>query len=169
MDCSLPGSSICGIFQASVLEWVAISFSRGSSWPRDQIQVSCIAGRCFIIWATREARLWIRWLLEQKKEDVINMSAWLSILDNAGHTCVMSGNTILGIWRPWQWPQPWGLSWTVLVSTGKYSLGGDWMTKPEWWLMNPIKTCVLLACIIWVLFSFLFSDSEILLLHQVKL
>ena len=55
MDCSLPGSSIHGIFQASVLEWVAISFSRRSSRPRDRTQVSCIAGRCFTVWATREA------------------------------------------------------------------------------------------------------------------
>ena len=49
MDCSLPGSSIHGIFQARVLEWVAISFSRGSSQPRDRTQVSLIAGRCFTI------------------------------------------------------------------------------------------------------------------------
>ena len=54
MECSLPGSSIHGILQARVLEWVAISFSRGSSRPRDQTRVSCIAGRCFTIWATRE-------------------------------------------------------------------------------------------------------------------
>ena len=54
MDCSLPGSSVHGIFQARVLERVAISFSRGSSWPRDQTQVSYIAGRHFTIWATRE-------------------------------------------------------------------------------------------------------------------
>ena len=54
MDCSLPHSSIHGIFQAGVLEWVAISFSRGSSWPRDQSQVSRIVGRRFTIWATRE-------------------------------------------------------------------------------------------------------------------
>ena len=54
MDCSLPGSSIHGIFQARVLEWVAISFSRGSSRPRDRTQVSCIVGKCFTIWATRE-------------------------------------------------------------------------------------------------------------------
>ena len=47
MDCSLPGSSVHGIFQARVLEWVAISFSRGSSQPRDRTRVSCIAGRCF--------------------------------------------------------------------------------------------------------------------------
>ena len=44
MDCSLPGSSVHGVSQASVLEWVAISFSRGSSRPRDQTQVSRIAG-----------------------------------------------------------------------------------------------------------------------------
>ena len=42
MDCSLPGSSVHGIFQARVLEWVAISFSRGSSWSRDQTRVSHI-------------------------------------------------------------------------------------------------------------------------------
>ena len=54
MDCSLPGSSVDGIFRARILEWVAISFSRRSSWPRDWTQVSCIVGRCFTIWATRE-------------------------------------------------------------------------------------------------------------------
>ena len=58
MDCSLPGFSVHGIFQASVLEWVAISFSRGSSWPRNQTWVSCIAGRCLTLWANREAWKW---------------------------------------------------------------------------------------------------------------
>ena len=54
VDCSLPGSSIDGILQARILEWVAISFSRGSSRPRDRTQVSYIAGRRFNLWATRE-------------------------------------------------------------------------------------------------------------------
>ena len=54
VDCSPPGSSVHGILQARVLQWVAISFSRGSSQPRDQTQVSDIAGRVFIIWAARE-------------------------------------------------------------------------------------------------------------------
>ena len=45
MDCSPPGSSVHGIFQARILEWVAISFSRGSSRPRDQTWVSCIGGQ----------------------------------------------------------------------------------------------------------------------------
>ena len=52
MDCSPPDSSVHGILQARILEWVVIFFSRGSSWPRDRTQVSCIAGRFFTIWAT---------------------------------------------------------------------------------------------------------------------
>ena len=63
MDCNLSGSSDHGIFQARILEWVAISFSKGSSWPKDQSRVSCIAGRRFTIWATREGKklnyMWI--------------------------------------------------------------------------------------------------------------
>ena len=55
MDCSLPGFSIHGIFQARILEWVAMSFSRGSSRPRNRTRVSCIASTRFTIWATREA------------------------------------------------------------------------------------------------------------------
>ena len=55
MDCSLPGSSVSRVFQARVLEWVAISFSRGSSRPRDWTQVSRIVGRRFTVWTTREA------------------------------------------------------------------------------------------------------------------
>ena len=55
VDCSPPSSSVHGILQARILEWVAISFTRGSSWPRDQTQVSHIAGRRFNLCATREA------------------------------------------------------------------------------------------------------------------
>ena len=49
MDCILPSSSVHGILQARILEWVAISFSRGSSQPKDQIQISRIAGRLFTV------------------------------------------------------------------------------------------------------------------------
>ena len=51
MDSNLPGSAVHGIFQARILEWAAISFSRGSSQPRDRTRVSCIADRRFTIWA----------------------------------------------------------------------------------------------------------------------
>ena len=54
MDCRPPGSSAHGILQAKILEWVAIPFSRGSSRPRDQTQISRIVGRFFTAWATRE-------------------------------------------------------------------------------------------------------------------
>ena len=55
MDCSPPSSSVHGILQARILEWVAIPFSKGSSWPRIRTWVSCIASRFFIIWATRDS------------------------------------------------------------------------------------------------------------------
>ena len=62
-DCSVPGSFVCGILQAGILEWVAIPFSRGSSQPKYRTWVSWIAGRFFTVWATREAqhshRLWL--------------------------------------------------------------------------------------------------------------
>ena len=59
MDCSLPGSSVLGILQARMLEWVAISLSRVSIALRDWTMVSCIAGRFFTVWATREALLFL--------------------------------------------------------------------------------------------------------------
>ena len=55
MDCSPPGSFVHGLLQVRILEWVAIPFSRGSSWPMDWTWVSCTAGRYVTIWATREA------------------------------------------------------------------------------------------------------------------
>ena len=52
MDWSPPDSSVHGILQSRILEWVAISFSRGSSRPRDRTQVSRIAGRFLTVWVT---------------------------------------------------------------------------------------------------------------------
>ena len=70
MDCSPPGSSLHGILQARRLEWVTIPFSRRSSQPRDQTQVSHIAGGFFTVWASREV-YWIwrdRWIYRYKVE-----------------------------------------------------------------------------------------------------
>ena len=55
MDCCPPGSSILGNIQARIMEWVAISFSRGSSQPRDQIYVLCISRQILYLWAIWEA------------------------------------------------------------------------------------------------------------------
>ena len=54
-DCNTPASSVHGILQVRILQWVAIPFSRGSSQPRDRIWVSYTAGRFFNVWATWEA------------------------------------------------------------------------------------------------------------------
>ena len=62
MEYSMSGLSVHGISQATILEWLAISFSKGSSQPRDQTGVSCIAGRLFTIWTTREV-LCLVWYL----------------------------------------------------------------------------------------------------------
>ena len=56
MDCSPPSSSVHGISKARMLEWAAISFSRGSSWPSDRTQVSHTVGRQFTLCTTREEK-----------------------------------------------------------------------------------------------------------------
>ena len=58
VDWSPPGSSVHGVLQARILEWVAISFSKGSSQPRNRSHVSHGAGRRFNLWATREVHIW---------------------------------------------------------------------------------------------------------------
>ena len=68
--CSLPGSSVHGSSQARKLEWVAIPFSRGSSWPRDRTQASCIKGRLFTVWATRDALMTFTLLLNVKVREI---------------------------------------------------------------------------------------------------
>ena len=85
MDCSLPGFSVHGIFQARVLEWVAISFSRGSSWPRDRPQVSCIAGRRFTLWATREYYVKRSFILITEFLVTLKVCAWGRIVPKASY------------------------------------------------------------------------------------
>ena len=103
MDCSLPGSSVHGILQARVREWVAISFSRRSSQPGDRTRVSCIAGRRFkfvcvcvcvcVCWgrglvhewqlspwrggAEQEYRSWWHWKVSEANSEIYNILWWL--------------------------------------------------------------------------------------------
>ena len=72
MDWSSPGSSVHGIFQARILEWVAIFFSKGSSQPRDRTHISCLSctGRQFLAsWATREAQINYTSIKKKKKTE----------------------------------------------------------------------------------------------------
>ena len=76
MNCSPPGSSVHGILQARILEWVAIPFSRGSSRPRDQTQISCIAGGFFTVIA--EGLLFvIQWTHTENSSDGVQPVAGL--------------------------------------------------------------------------------------------
>ena len=72
MDCSLPGSSAHGISQARILEWVAISFSRGSSWPREPASPVKNPGRILYNWATWEAQR----ASAQFSSSVVSNSLW---------------------------------------------------------------------------------------------
>ena len=94
MDCTPPDSSVHRIFQARILEWVAISFSSRSSWPRDGTQVSCISGRFFLNWAmfffvfNCPLRIWIfvfnfnclMWLVASEGEYISCSSSYLAVL-----------------------------------------------------------------------------------------
>ena len=98
VDSSLPGSSVHEILWAGILEWFATLFSRGSSPPRDQTQVSCIVGRFFNVWATREVLL---------------------ISSVASNTCMFS----LGIFPDWTLEErrlstvPWVTLWSNRTAT----------------------------------------------------
>ena len=126
MDYSPPGSSVHGILQARILEWVAIPFSRGSSWPRDQIWVFCIAGRLFTIWVTREdfkcshcgLQIWFRSkhsLSVKKKNRKLQCKA-----DEAG--C-------------------WEYKHKILNFENALSYYTHTHTKASWWLSSKESTC----------------------------
>ena len=68
MGCSPPGCSVQEILQARILEWIAIPFSRESSWLMDQTQVSCNSGSFFTVWGTREAQINCTPIKKNKKQ-----------------------------------------------------------------------------------------------------
>ena len=81
-----PDSFVHGISQIRMLEWVAISYSRGSSWPRNRTNVSCTAGGFFIAWATREGFLY----------DDMNFIYWFQ--EKLSHGC----GSALSVSAPWE-------------------------------------------------------------------
>ena len=117
MHYSPPGSSVHRILQASILEWVAMPFSWGSSRPRDQTWVSCIAGRFFTIWATREAP----WLVHGKCYLSVLVFSWLE--DRVGE-----GNGTLLQCSCLESPMDGGAWWAAVhgVATSQTQLS-DWI------------------------------------------
>ena len=148
-DCSPPGSPVHEIFQARILEWIAISFSRGSSQPRDWTWVFCIAGRLFTGWAMREVtykeswvpKNWCFWTVELEKTlesplDCKEMGCWERLKageegDNRGWDRWMASVT--------QWTWVWARSrkqWRmgkpgVLQSMGSQRVGHDWTSEQQ--------------------------------------
>ena len=93
MDCSLPHSSIHGIFQARVLEWIAISIS---SQPRDWTQVSRIVSRCFTIWVTGEVLL-------SAKDLTLSVFSFQFLITDYPKGMMLSGSQDTFIWHFLLW------------------------------------------------------------------
>ena len=133
MDCSQPGFSVHGILQARILDWVAIPFSRGYSWHRDQTLVSCIVGRVFTIWATIRIRVipnsssqtepwpsprqleatepgprWWEPLRLNDRNVAPPLAMWLQVFQNSSYKVIT-------------WRYPGGL-----LSMGSHRVGHDW-------------------------------------------
>ena len=83
-DCSPPGSSVLGILQTRILEWVAMPSSRGSSQSKDRTQVSCIAGIFFTVLATRICvlTLWPSSTDKAKRFYLLGLSLWTPCLED---------------------------------------------------------------------------------------
>ena len=106
LDYSLPGFSVHGIFQARILKWIAISSSRGSSWPRDRICVSCIASRLLTHWAIMDTEYIIAITSDLQTEKAV-----------APHSSTLA------------WKIPWMQEPGRLQSMGSLRVGQDWVTS----------------------------------------
>ena len=128
MDNSPSDFSVHWILQARILEWVAISFSRGSFQPRDQIQVSCIAGRFFTIWATRKEQSGCQrnnWLiLIQLKARVLSHFSCVRLCDPMD--CSVHGILLARI-----------LKWVAMLSSRESSQPGIKLAS----LLSPALAC----------------------------
>ena len=141
MDCSPPGSSVYGILQARILEWVAFPFSRGSSQPRDRAWVSGIAGGFFIIWATGKLQCYTWWLtVSFNLPDSPVRNTELTSFPNAKLVsqkgkCITQGSMVKE-WRS-EYQDVWSLPESALPSTTLCNPKGtpseDASTKPHHW------------------------------------
>ena len=132
MNCGLSGSSVYEILEVRILEWVAISFFRESSQLRNQTWVSCIAGRFFTIWATREtprmtcpATNWkVSWLIFWL---VLNQPVWLIIVTKMNYFSKVS---LRRLSKSWDLESPRVAVWLMTVT----DMGSAFiMHRDAWW------------------------------------
>ena len=123
MDCSPSGASVHGILQARILEWGAIPFSRGSSQPTDQTQISSIVGRCYNLWATREASVRVYILKITVNVNGINtltktQAGWMNKKTRPICALYRRPASDLGTHSDWKWwdgkniPYKWKSKWS---------------------------------------------------------
>ena len=153
MDCSQPGSSIHRIFQVRVLEWVAISFSRGSSQPRDRTQVSCIAGRRFNLWATRNCLTTksIKWYLSLTLSTLVNYTQIKNI--NVNHESSTYKIFVQGKGPYYTWQK----SQTQCIHVAKFTCQLGWAIVSRW--VGQTLWLFLGGCF-WMKLTFKSVDSE---------
>ena len=136
MDCSLPGSSVHRILQTRIVEWIATPFSRGSSCPRDQTQVSCIVGIFFIIWATRGVRLfavrfwagvtwWKLYLTISLKLHIANKIVFCLIFFFSEQIKFYRRRVMKSLSLVWLFATPWTPQVTVHVGNSPWSFSGN--------------------------------------------
>ena len=136
MDCGPPGSSVQGVSQVTALEWVAISFSRRSSWLRDQTHVSCITGRCLTIWLTREKTTSTRWVTwphsscayTQRLQSLLEMSSWKAFLEALLSNPPDTYYSVHKASKPEQ--KPWRPSTVLICSLPCLDTSADTSPKP---------------------------------------
>ena len=106
MDYGLPGSSVYGILQAKILEWVAISSSRGSFKSRDRTQVSCMAGGFFTIWATREAHICLLFIDKERRYLIPAPGGWNDftpqLVKGGGDMAINKDPNSCCVWSTWR-------------------------------------------------------------------
>ena len=156
MDYSPPGSSICGIFQAGILEWVAIPFSRGFSQSRDWTPVSCIAGRFFTIWTTSET------VLEYRKLNAVRSEVLVSQLCSAlcPMDCSPLGSSVHGIL------QARILKWVAIPFSRGFSqprdrtqasrIAGRFLTG---WATREVQFYIIISCILKHVIVYIITSS----------
>ena len=159
VHCSPPGFSVLGILQARTLEWVAISFSRGSSRPRDWTQVSCIASRLFNLWATREAQCLHRRPSDTQRQVWLSL-LWVSwVLVHTGFVCVLQVSLAgmrFGFKRDCT-PPPAFCSFSIALAHGVSFFGGSWH--------SPVSGCSVASCN----FGVLAGEGECMSLYSTAL
>ena len=138
IDCSPPGTSVHGILQARILEWVAISVSKRSSPPRDRTQVFCITGRFFTSWATK----WEQKLCPKTERGMLGVfwgplhpaeTILCSSFPNWYPCCAHLQDLLQLVW----WWSMWNLTlWPVYCPV-----------EPQWWNLCGFLCCFcLLLC-----------------------